>query len=146
MSATLVVNASHRERRVALIEKGSLAELYIERPSGRGLVGNIYKGRVVRVLPGMDAAFVDVGLEKAGFLYISDVAKPVSASELGLNLEESQDGAFSEKLSHQTKASSSDRGTDGDLPAASRRLDQHQSGDVGAGDEQHESDGAHQYR
>ncbi len=88
MSNILAINAVHRERRVALVEKGSLAELYIERPSGRGLVGNIYKGRVVRVLPGMDAAFVDVGLDKAGFLYVSDVLQPVSTSDLGLVAEE----------------------------------------------------------
>jgi ribonuclease G len=88
MSTTLVINAIHQERRVALVEKGSLAELYIERPRGRGLVGNIYKGKVVRVLPGMDAAFVDISLDKAGFLYISDVAKPASPSELGLVAED----------------------------------------------------------
>ena len=50
-----------------------LAELYIERKRERGIVGNIYKGRVVRVLPGMQAAFVDIGLEKAAFLYVADV-------------------------------------------------------------------------
>ncbi len=91
MSTTMVVNVAHGERRVALIDKGSLSELYIERPAGRGLVGNIYKGKVVRVLPGMDAAFVDVALEKAGFLYISDVAKPISASELGLAIQDGPD-------------------------------------------------------
>jgi ribonuclease G len=91
MSTTMVVNVAHGERRVALIDKASLSELYIERPAGRGLVGNIYKGKVVRVLPGMDAAFVDVALEKAGFLYISDVAKPISASELGLAIREGSD-------------------------------------------------------
>ena len=99
MSTTLVINVAHGERRVALTDKGSLSELYIERSTGRGLVGNIYKGKVVRVLPGMDAAFVDVSLEKAGFLYISDVAKPVSASDLGLAIrdgsdEEGVDGAL----------------------------------------------------
>ena len=88
MSTTLVINVAHGERRVALIEKGSLSELYIERSVGRGLVGNIYKGKVVRVLPGMDASFVDVALDKAGFLYISDVVKPESASELGLAIQE----------------------------------------------------------
>lgn len=84
MSTLLIINATQRERRVALVEKDSLAELYIERPSGKGLVGNIYNGRVVRVLAGMDASFVDVGLDKAGFLYVSDVVKPPSDSELGL--------------------------------------------------------------
>jgi ribonuclease G len=84
MSTTLVINAIHEERRVALIEKGSLAELYIERPQGRGLVGNIYKGKVVRVLPGMEAAFVDIALDKAGFVHVSDIAMPTSSEHLDL--------------------------------------------------------------
>ena len=69
----LVVNADGPETRVALIENGLLAELYIERKRERGIVGNIYKGRVVRVLPGMQAAFVDIGIDKAAFLYVADV-------------------------------------------------------------------------
>jgi ribonuclease G len=91
MNNILAISAIHRERRVGLVEKNTLAELYIERPSGRGLVGNIYQGKVVRVLPGMDAAFVDVGLDKAGFLYVSDVLKPRSASELGPVANEGSD-------------------------------------------------------
>src|SRR6185436_18613913 len=69
----LVVNTDGPETRVALIEKGQLSELYIERRRERGIVGNIYKGRVKRVLPGMQAAFVDIGVEKAAFLYVADV-------------------------------------------------------------------------
>jgi Rne/Rng family ribonuclease len=73
MGSTLVINASGRETRVALVEGGHIAEFYLERKKDKGVVGNIYKGRVVRVLPGMQAAFVDIGLEKAAFLYVSDV-------------------------------------------------------------------------
>ena len=69
----MVINADGPETRVALIEKGQLSELYIERRRERGIVGNIYKGRVKRVLPGMQAAFVDIGVEKAAFLYVADV-------------------------------------------------------------------------
>jgi ribonuclease G len=69
----LVINADGPETRVALIEKGQLVELYIERRRERGIVGNIYKGRVKRVLPGMQAAFVDIGEDKAAFLYVADV-------------------------------------------------------------------------
>ncbi len=72
MKREIVINASTMEVRVALLEDSALAELYLERTSRRGLVGNIYKGRVTRVLPGMQAAFVDIGLEKAGFLHVSD--------------------------------------------------------------------------
>src|SRR6059058_4082303 len=73
MSSMLVINAAGRETRVALVENGHIAEFYLERKKDKGVVGNIYKGRVVRVLPGMQAAFVDIGLEKAAFLYVSDV-------------------------------------------------------------------------
>ncbi len=73
MSSVLVINAAGRETRVALVEQGNIAEFYLERKKDRGIVGNIYKGRVTRVLPGMQAAFVDIGLDKAGFLYVGDV-------------------------------------------------------------------------
>lgn len=73
MGDILVVNAAPHETRVALIENGIISELFYERKRERGVVGNIYKGRVVRVLPGMNAAFVDIGLEKAAFLYVTDV-------------------------------------------------------------------------
>lgn len=69
----MIINATDHETRVALIEKGAVAELYIERVKDKGIVGNVYKGKVVRVLPGMQAAFVDIGLEKAAFLYAGDV-------------------------------------------------------------------------
>ncbi len=72
MSNILVVNATSAETRVALVESGILSEIHIERTRERGVVGNIYKGRVIRVLPGMQAAFVDIAQEKAGFLHVSD--------------------------------------------------------------------------
>src|SRR3982751_2462048 len=73
MSTELIINASLPETRIALTESGEIQELLIERASEKGIVGNIYKGRVTRVLPGMQAAFVDIGLEKAAFLYVDDV-------------------------------------------------------------------------
>jgi ribonuclease G len=69
----LVVNADGPETRVALVEGGLLAELYIERKRERGIAGNIYKGRVERVLPGMQAAFLNIGLEKSAYIHVSDV-------------------------------------------------------------------------
>jgi len=81
MSKELVINTTSQETRVALLENGHIAELYIERKRERGIVGNIYKGRVIRVLPGMQAAFVDIGLEKAGFLYVADVLAEMEAVE-----------------------------------------------------------------
>ncbi len=73
MANELIINVTAQETRVALLEDRGLAELYIERTKDRGIMGNIYKGKVVKVLPGMQAAFVDIGLEKASFLYVSDV-------------------------------------------------------------------------
>ncbi|MFH0844513.1 MAG: Rne/Rng family ribonuclease [Pseudomonadota bacterium] len=75
MSNELIINARSYETRVALIENGLVSELHIERKTGQELMGNIYRGRVVRVLPGMQAAFVDIGLDRTAFLYVSDVHK-----------------------------------------------------------------------
>ena len=69
----ILINVTPRETRVAVVENGVLQEILIERAVKRGLVGNIYKGRVVRVLPGMEAAFVDIGLDRAAFLHVSDI-------------------------------------------------------------------------
>ena len=73
MSDELLINVTPMECRVALIENGTVNELFIERTVKRGLVGNIYKGKVVRVLPGMQAAFVDIGLSRTAFLHINDM-------------------------------------------------------------------------
>jgi len=73
MAKELIINASLPEVRIALMDDGRIQELLIERDSEKGIVGNIYKGRVTRVLPGMQAAFVDIGLEKAAFLYVDDI-------------------------------------------------------------------------
>ena len=72
MKKQIVLNCTSQETRVAVLEGGQLAEVYIERLRNRGVVGNIYKARVQRVLPGMQAAFVDIGFEKAAFLHASD--------------------------------------------------------------------------
>lgn len=73
MSNVLLINVTGHETRVALVENGVLAEFYVERKRDRGIVGNIYKGRVVRILPGMQAAFVDIGTDRSAFLYVSEV-------------------------------------------------------------------------
>src|SRR5690606_12733508 len=73
VSEEILVNVNPRETRAALLENGVLQEVFIERVSRRGLAGNIYKGRAQRVLPGMQAAFVDVGLERTAFLHASDI-------------------------------------------------------------------------
>jgi ribonuclease G len=73
ISEEILINITPQETRVAIVENGALQEVSIERQRSRGIVGNIYKGKVNRVLPGMEAAFVDIGLEKAGFLHVSDI-------------------------------------------------------------------------
>ncbi|CAA6802508.1 MAG: Cytoplasmic axial filament protein CafA and Ribonuclease G (EC [uncultured Thiotrichaceae bacterium] len=73
MSAELLINVTPQESRVALLHNGTLQEVHVERTSRQGIVGNIYNGRVSRVLPGMEAAFIDIGLEKAAFLHASDL-------------------------------------------------------------------------
>jgi ribonuclease G len=75
MSEEILINVTPRETRVALVENGMLQEVQLERASKRGYVGNIYKGRVLRVMPGMQAAFVDIGLARAAFLHASDIVR-----------------------------------------------------------------------
>jgi ribonuclease G len=74
----ILVNVTPSEIRAALLENGILQDVYIERAARRGLISNIYKGRVSRVLPGMQAAFVDIGLERTAFLHASDIARPTN--------------------------------------------------------------------
>ncbi|MDH4100719.1 MAG: Rne/Rng family ribonuclease, partial [Nitrospirota bacterium] len=72
MLTEIIINSSPEETRVALKENGTVTEVYIDRKKDRGIVGNIYKGRVLKVLPGMQAAFIDIGFEKSAFLHASD--------------------------------------------------------------------------
>jgi ribonuclease G len=76
MTTEILVNVSPRETRAAVVENGVLSEIYLERANRRGLTSNIYKGRASRVLPGMQAAFIEVGLERTAFLHASDFATP----------------------------------------------------------------------
>ena len=74
MSVEILINVGPKETRAALVESGVLHEVFLERSSRRGLVSNLYKGRVSRVLPGMQAAFVDIGLDRTAFLHAGDIA------------------------------------------------------------------------
>src|SRR5881396_3666053 len=73
MTKEMIISSSAHETRVAILEDDQVAEIFIEREHQRGVAGNLYKGRVSKVLPGMQSAFVDLGLERDGFLYVSDV-------------------------------------------------------------------------
>ena len=87
MSEEILINVTPQETRVAVVENGVLQEIYIERSQKLGLVGNIFKGNVSRVLPGMQAAFIDIGLERTGFLHTSDIVTDIDTSS------EPEDGA-----------------------------------------------------
>jgi ribonuclease G len=85
MASDILMNSTERETRLALVEDGQVVELHIERKGERGIVGNIYKGRVIKVLPGMQAAFVDIGLSRAAFLYVGDIHHHVHDLNLMVN-------------------------------------------------------------
>lgn len=90
MSNEILVNITPQETRVAVVEDGVVEELILERSAHRALVGNIYCGKVMRVLPGMQAAFVDIGLEKAGFIRASDVCQETPSKDIRVLLREGQ--------------------------------------------------------
>src|SRR5204863_8483225 len=73
MTHEILISVTRQETRVAMLEQAVVQELHMERASARGLVGNIYLGRVARVLPGMQSAFIEIGLERAAFLHIADI-------------------------------------------------------------------------
>ncbi|MCE5195052.1 MAG: Rne/Rng family ribonuclease [Nitrospiraceae bacterium] len=77
MSGEILINAEREEVRVGLLEGGQVVEFYVERKRDASLVGNIYKGKVVKILPGMQSAFIDIGLERAAFLYVADIRTDV---------------------------------------------------------------------
>ena len=113
MTKKMLIESDPHETRVAVLEQDRLAELFIERHLEAGVVGNIYKGRVNRVLPGMQAAFVDIGLERDAFLYVSEVADPLSPFEVidrseEENVEESTDTRLADGESLDDTSSNGD--------------------------------------
>jgi ribonuclease G len=104
MTSKMLIESDPHQTRIAILEDDRLTEIFVERHRHRGLVGNVYKGRVTRVLPGMQAAFVDVGLERDAFLYVSDVASDVESIE-ELEIDEPR---AEEPPSHHTPAPSID--------------------------------------
>jgi ribonuclease G len=83
MNKEMIVSSNGHETRVAILEDDQLAEIFVERERNRGVVGNVYKGRVSKVLPGMQSSFIDIGLERDGFLYVSDVISDLDEFESG---------------------------------------------------------------
>src|SRR5690606_19408043 len=95
MTKEMIISSTVHETRVAILEDDQVVEVFIEREHSRGVVGNVYKGRVSKVLPGMQSAFVDLGLERDAFLYVSDVINP-SEELLESDDEESAGGSGGE--------------------------------------------------
>ena len=79
MSQEILINWSPQESRVAVVEHGAVQELHVERSLERGLVGNVYLGKVARVLPGMQSAFIDIGLDRAAFLHVADLMSSINS-------------------------------------------------------------------
>src|SRR3974377_163018 len=115
MPKELVISAAPHETRVSIIEDGQLCEIYIEREKEFALVGSIYKGRVTRVLPGLQSAFVDIGLDSDAFLYVGDFLENLedydhvsSAVETKVEKMEQQGGAvFAQPLPGESPAAES---------------------------------------
>src|SRR3984893_851797 len=76
MTKEMIISSNGHETMVAILEDDLVAEIFVERERQRGVVGNVYKGRVSKVLPGMQSSFIDLGLERDGFLYVADVLDP----------------------------------------------------------------------
>src|SRR5579885_1618087 len=93
MKREILINANPRETRVAIIEDDQLVELLVDRPEARRMVGDIYLGRVEAVLPGIQAAFVDIGTEKSAFLHASDLVDPDAEGDDGDADEDDDDDA-----------------------------------------------------
>src|SRR5206468_944561 len=103
MSREIVINTTKHESRIAVLDEGQVVELWVERTRHRTVVGNIYKGRVTKVLPGMQSAFVDLGLERDAFLYVSDVIEDIEEYE-----SETPDELQLDEVNHRPEASISD--------------------------------------
>ena len=111
MYKKIVVNVCEHETRIALLEGGTIAELFIERGNVSDIAGNVYKGKVQRVLPGMQAAFVDIGLNQAAFIYVDDLnigsCKEIEIIDTGEEEENGktelyQEAVFAKHRNHET--------------------------------------------
>ncbi len=117
MSKEMIISSSAHETRVAILEDDQVAEIFIERERSRGVVGNVYKGRVSKVLPGMQSAFIDLGLERDGFLYVTDVVAAIEELDR-FETEEEDAGAVPAAGSGNGQTGSSSSGQRRDRPSS----------------------------
>src|SRR5262249_2119265 len=92
MTKEMIVSSNGHETMVAILEDDLVAEIFVERERHRGTVGNVYKGRVSKVLPGMQSSFIDIGLERDGFLYVADVVDTIDEFDKLASDEEEENG------------------------------------------------------
>src|ERR1700680_2480753 len=92
MTKEMIISSNGHETMVAILEDDLVAEIFVERERQRGVVGNVYKGRVSKVLPGMQSSFIDLGLERDGFLYVADVLDPGEFDKLESGDDEEEEG------------------------------------------------------
>ncbi len=104
MKREILINATPKETRVAIIEDDQLVELLVDRPDARRMVGDIYLGRIEAVLPGLQAAFVDIGTEKSAFLHASDVIDPAATEKKSAEDDEDEEDAPEAEESEETEA------------------------------------------
>src|SRR4030043_1911839 len=102
MGSEILINVTQGEIRVALLEGGQVVEFYVERKRDASLVGNVYMGKVVKILPGMQSAFIDIGLERAAFLYVADIRADIE--EYAPFLEEEEKGDSVEFISRKARS------------------------------------------
>src|ERR671935_1973832 len=93
MTKEMIISSNGHETMVAILEDDLVAEIFVERERQRGVVGNVYKGRVSKVLPGMQSSFIDIGLERDGFLYVADVVDTMEEFEKLEGGEDEANGA-----------------------------------------------------
>jgi ribonuclease G len=102
MGREIAINVTREETRVAVLDSNIVTELYVDRAKHKDFVGNIYKGKVAKVLPGMQAAFVDIGLEKAAFMHVSDLSVETEPGETLLDTEDDEKGPDMPRPRRQT--------------------------------------------
>ena len=107
MTKEMIISSNGHETMVAILEDDLVAEIFVERERQRGVVGNVYKGRVSKVLPGMQSSFIDLGLERDGFLYVADVLPPIDEDAGELEDEPKSESAKEPKS--ESRSSREDR-------------------------------------
>src|SRR5262245_10922100 len=112
MNKEMIISSNGHETKVAILEDDQLAEIFVEREQNRGVVGNVYKGRVSKVLPGMQSSFVDIGLERDGFLYVSDVI--ANLDEYDKDDDEEEQGAKGAKGANGAEGGAGAEGASGE--------------------------------